>query len=245
MLILLPPSQSKRPGGTGPSIDKLAIIWAALEPTRQQIYPPLKKVSKSEKTAAKALKLGKRNIDERLLNLELETSPTMHAIERYTGTLFEALDFQSLSPEAKHRAGERVLIQSALFGLTPALEHIPNYRLSSDSVLPGISLKKLWPSAHEAVWPRLVHPILDMRSKDYVQLAPIPETIESYYVEVLDAKSGKALNHFNKKAKGLLARSALNECLENISQLPEIAKTVNLTVEVDGRLVVVFVPENF
>jgi cytoplasmic iron level regulating protein YaaA (DUF328/UPF0246 family) len=241
----LPPSQSKRPGGTGPSIDKLAIIWAALEPTRQQIYPVLKKVSSSEKTAAKALKLGKKNISERLLNLELETSPTMHAIERYTGTLFEALDFQSLSEEAKQRAGERVLIQSPLFGLTPALEHIPNYRLSADSTLPGIKLKKIWPAAHEAVWPRLVHPILDMRSKDYVQLAPIPESIESYYVEVLDSKSGKALNHFNKKAKGLLARAALEQRLEDISQLGEVARDVGLRVEVEGMLVRVLVPESF
>lgn len=238
----MPPSQSKRPGGTGPSIDKLAIIWAALEPTRQQIYSALKKVSSSDKTAAKALKLGKKNIGERLFNLELETSPTMHAIERYTGTLFEALDFQSLSEEAKQRAGERVLIQSPLFGLTPALEHIPNYRLSADSVLPKLSLKKLWPAAHEAVWPRLVHSILDMRSKDYVQLAPIPDSIESYYVDVLDSKSGKALNHFNKKAKGILARAALEGKLEDISQLGEVANTVNLKVEIEGRLIRVFVP---
>lgn len=241
----MPPSQSKRPGGTGPSIDKLAIIWAALEPTRQQIYPALKKVSSSEKTAAKALKLGKKNIGERLFNLALETSPTMHAIERYTGTLFEALDFQSLSEEAKQRAGERVLIQSALFGLTPALEHIPNYRLSADSVLPKLSLNKLWPAAHEAVWPRLVHPILDMRSKYYVQLAPIPESIECYYVEVLDSKSGKALNHFNKKAKGLLARAALEQKLDDIAKLGEVTKRVGLGVQVEGRLVKVFVPENF
>jgi cytoplasmic iron level regulating protein YaaA (DUF328/UPF0246 family) len=84
-----------------------------------------------------------------------------------------------------------------------------------------------------------------MRSKDYVQLAPIPETIESYYVEVLDAKSGKALNHFNKKAKGVLARAALIEKLEHVSDLQKVAKTVNLDLEVDGRLVMVFVPENF
>ena len=240
----MPPSQSKRPGGTGPSIDKLAIIWAALEPTRQQIYPVLKKVSSDEKTAAKALKLGKKNIGERLFNLELETSPTMHAIERYTGTLFEALDFQSLSEEAKQRAGERVLIQSALFGLTPALEHIPNYRLSADSVLPKLSLKKLWPAAHEAVWPRLVHPILDMRSKDYVQLAPIPESIKSYYVEVVDSKSEKALNHFNKKAKGLLLRAALQANLSTIDQLPQIAKSVNFSVDMDGSLIRLLTPEN-
>jgi cytoplasmic iron level regulating protein YaaA (DUF328/UPF0246 family) len=90
----------------------------------------------------------------------------------------------------------------------------------------------------------MIGPILDMRSNAYVDLNPIPETNHSYFVEVYDA-SGKAMNHFNKKAKGVLARAALENSLESADQLPRIAKTVNLIAEVDGQSVRVTTPKGF
>jgi cytoplasmic iron level regulating protein YaaA (DUF328/UPF0246 family) len=168
----------------------------------------------------------------------------MPAVLRYNGVLFDALDYPSLSEAAKQRVTERLFIQSSLFGLLPATEQIPYYRFSAGSSLPGISLKKIWAEAHAAVWPRMIGPILDMRSNAYVDLNPIPETNQSYFVEVYDA-SGKAMNHFNKKAKGVLARAALENSLESVEQLPRIAKTVNLIAEVDGQCVRVTTPKGF
>lgn len=90
----------------------------------------------------------------------------------------------------------------------------------------------------------MIGPILDMRSNAYLELNPIPPSSESYFVEVFDS-SGKALNHFNKKAKGLLTRAALEGELESVEQLPEIAKTVNLMIEINGQSVRVITPRNF
>jgi cytoplasmic iron level regulating protein YaaA (DUF328/UPF0246 family) len=88
---------------------------------------------------------------------------------------------------------------------------IPNYRLSGTTNLPGISLKDVWSSAHEPIWKRLEDgPIIDLRSKAYAELAPIPDSVEHYWVEVLDSNSGKALNHFNKKGKGQLINAVLS-----------------------------------
>jgi cytoplasmic iron level regulating protein YaaA (DUF328/UPF0246 family) len=53
------------------------------------------------------------------------------------------------------------------------------------------------------------------------------------------------MNHFNKKAKGVLTRAALEQQLESIEQLPGIAKTVNLKVEIDGQSVRVITPKGF
>jgi cytoplasmic iron level regulating protein YaaA (DUF328/UPF0246 family) len=245
LLILLPPSETKRSGGVGISIEKAAIIWAALDPTRELVIRALEKVSKKPADAAKALKLGKKSIAEAEKNLELWTSPSMPALERYTGTLYDALDYPTLPEVAIRRAGEQLFIQSALFGLVPALEQIPDYRLSAESKLPGLSLKKLWPDAHKLVWPRLRGPILDLRSESYVALNPIPPEYESYFVEVVDSSSGRALNHFNKKAKGAFVRSALINGLDDLSSIPPAASEAGLGVQLDGNRVVLKVPSGF
>ena len=245
MLILLPPSETKRPGGVGISIDRAAIIWAALDPAREQVIAALESVSKDSEAAVKALKLGKKSIAEAAKNLEIWTSPTMPALERYTGVLYDALDFRSLPPKAATRAGEQLFIQSALFGLVPAMEQIPDYRLSADSKLPGLSLKKLWPDAHKAVWTRLTGPVLDMRSESYVALNPVPKDLESYFVEVVDEDSGRALNHFNKKAKGAFARSALINGLNKVQDINKVASKTGLGSQLAGDRVVLKVPAGF
>ena len=244
MLILLPPSETKRPGGVGISIDKLAIIWAALDPARDQLISALSLLCQDQDAAIKALGLGKQSASDIELNLNLMSAPTMLAIQRYTGVLYGALGYDSLSEAGKSRVSEKLFIQSALFGLLPATEQIPNYRFSASSKVPGVSLKKLWHEAHQAVWPRLVGPILDMRSTAYVELNPVPESNESYFVEVFD-HSGKALNHFNKKAKGLFVRAALENGLESSSEIPAIAKTAGLACEIDGPSVRLITPKDF
>ena len=245
MLILLPPSETKRSGGVGVSIDRSAIIWAALDDTRDLIIGKLVKLCGNKQAAAKALKLGARNLSDIDANLELLTAGTMPAISRYTGVLFDALDFESLGDLAKKRASEQVFIQSALFGLLPATEQIPYYRLSAGSKLPGVNLKKLWTYAHKEVWPRMIGEVLDMRSKAYVELNPVPEDRDSWFVEVLDEKSGKALNHFNKKAKGAFVRSAMENNLQGVSDIPRIAKLAGLSSRQLDDVIEIVVPKGF
>ena len=244
MLILLPPSETKRSGGVGISIDKLAIIWAALDPARDVLIEKVAKVCQKPKLAQQIFKLGPKNLSDLEANKQLLTAPTMPAIERYAGVLFDALDYQSLGEEAKVRVHEQLFIQSALFGLLPATERIPYYRFSAGTRLPGIKLKELWIEAHKAVWPRLTRPILDLRSKAYAELNPIPDVLQSYELDVFD-ESGKALNHFNKKAKGLFVRSAMTHGIDSIHDVPEIAKAVGLRAEIDGFSVRLITPQGF
>ena len=227
------------------SIDKAAIIWAALDPARDTAIKALVQLCQDEEAAAKSLKLGKTNRKDIQANLAIMTSGTMPALQRYTGVLYDALGYDDLSQNALQRAQNQMFIQSSLFGLVPAMERIPYYRLSAGSLLPGVSLSKLWTVAHRDVWPRLTGQILDMRSKAYVSLNPIPTDRDSFFVEVLDASSGKALNHFNKKAKGTLAKVILEAGLESSSEIPKVAKLAGLEARVSGRTVELFVPAGF
>lgn len=243
MLFLLPPSETKEVGGGALSISQVALTFGALNPAREQVYLALRDLCERPDEAARVLKLGKKQLDQINANLEVQNAPTMPAIFRYTGTLYDAIHGRGLkgtptennqiTPEMLDRAKKSVLIQSALFGLIPADNRIPNYRLSATTSLPGVDLGGIWSKAHEPVWKRLEDgPIIDLRSKAYAELAPIPEGVEHYWVEVRDS-NGKALNHFNKKGKGQLIRAVLSaeSAPKTIDDLKKIASNNALRLE--------------
>ena len=86
-------------------------------------------------------------------------------------------------------------------------------------------------------------PIIDLRSKAYAELAPIPEDVEHYWVEVLDSNSGKALNHFNKKGKGQLINAVLSAKVEpkTIADLKKIAESIGQRIQLDRSVINLYV----
>ncbi len=210
MLLLLPPSESKRDGGTGAPLDLSALSFPELTPARTRVLAALRALSRNLGAAAGMLRLGPASAAEAAKNRVVTTSPTMAAIDRYDGVLFDELDAASLPEAARRFAGEHVAIGSALFGLTGALDPIPAYRLSHDSRLPGTSLTKLWAAVAPEVSSR--GPVLDLRSEAYAALLPVPAGTERWYVRVVaEDEDGRrrALNHFNKKGKGAFVRRVL------------------------------------
>ena len=239
MRILLPPSETKAIGGENPSISELP-IRDSLSEAREDIIDALGALCSDGEKAITALKLGPKQLSDVDRNLEIKTSATMPAVDRYTGVLFDALKADG------EVSGIGLYIQSALFGLIPATTSIPYYRFSWDSKLDGINLKKHWQHAHLDFFKPDEH-ILDMRSKSYQELAPA-DTENSYVVEVLVEYSNgsrKPLNHFNKKAKGVFARFAAREKLSSISEVPEIASLANQKAEIDSKVVTLIVPEGY
>jgi cytoplasmic iron level regulating protein YaaA (DUF328/UPF0246 family) len=229
VIILLPPSETKAHGGTGLTIAELALTFGALNPARDRVITALRQP-------------------------ELVHAPTLPAIDRYSGTLYSAIHGRGLkgSPTADNRltdfelarANEILLIQSALFGLISPLDRIPNYKISPSKKLGELSLKTLWSEAHLKVWPRLVDgPIIDLRSKAYAELAPVPEELNPYsvvvYVEKADG-SLEQLNHFNKKAKGQLVRAALlaTKLPGTLEELVDAAASADLRLEHSNKQLV-------
>jgi cytoplasmic iron level regulating protein YaaA (DUF328/UPF0246 family) len=238
MILLLPPSESKQAGGIKPS---LKLSFVALTEARSEIQNALVAVSRDSKAGAIALKLGPKQLGELAVNLSLSKPMVMPAIDRYTGVLYEALKADGLDRQQLSKAKKTLYIQSSLFGLISAFDEIPNYRLSASSKLPGVNLRNTWSAAHQAVWETFRgQTVIDMRSKAYAQLAPIPAWLDSYEVEVLSEDSSgsrKALNHFNKTSKGSFARAAISteSELNNLSDLKEIATSAGLKLEISGK----------
>jgi cytoplasmic iron level regulating protein YaaA (DUF328/UPF0246 family) len=226
VLFLLPPSESKAQGGSPLSIDMVALTFGGMQPARDLVFEA-------------AVKQG--------LDPELQSAPTMPAIDRYTGTLYGAIhgrglkgtptEHNQLTAQERERAKESLFIQSALFGLIPASNLIPFYKFSPSTKLENLDLKKHWREAHTVIWKRLEgQQLIDLRSKQYAELAPIPEGFDALTVEVYDIESGKAMNHFNKKAKGQFVRAYL----QGAETIPEMAKAAGLQLEIDGSTLKLF-----
>lgn len=216
MLILLPPSETKQVGGSGKPLELAGLAMPQLAPQRDAVISALVALASDEDEAARVLKLGSTQRSEIAVNRALRQSPTMAAVDRYTGVLYDALGAASLPPAGRRWLGAHVLVHSAPFGPVGALDAIPSYRLGAGTSLPGMpALRRLWAAevsaALAALQPRFV---LDLRSEAYVALGPVPVGVESRYVRVVsEGPDGavRALNHFNKHAKGALVRRLAEE----------------------------------
>lgn len=211
MKVLLPPSETKLPGGEGPALAVPELALPSLVDQRQAVLNALVELSADEDAARRVLKLSARQLGDIAHNRELRTAATMPAVDRYTGVVFDALDAATLSAPSRRWLGGHVWIHSAPLGPIGALDRIPTYRLAAGTSLPGLpALRRHWAQATTAaIEDEAPSFVLDLRSEAYVALGPIPSSVPSAYVRVVtdDGSGSRALNHFNKKSKGLLVRA--------------------------------------
>ena len=207
MLVLLPPSETKQPGGDGAPLDLATLRTPELTPVRAPLVDAVVALAGDLPTARAALGLSAKQDDEIARNAALRTSPTMPALERYTGVLYDALDVRSLTRAQRSRAGARLAVGSALFGLLRADDAVPAYRLSAGSTLPGLpSLRSLWKPVLTDVLAGTGELVVDLRSGAYAELAPVPDAVTVQVLSERPDGTRAVVSHFNKAHKGRLAR---------------------------------------
>jgi cytoplasmic iron level regulating protein YaaA (DUF328/UPF0246 family) len=216
MLLLLPPSETKSPGGSGAPLRPGDLALPGLDALRERMLASLVTLSADPDRAAKVLSLSPKQRGEIQTNAELRTAPTRPAVDRYTGVLFDALDAPSLDTRSRRWLGDHVLIHSAPFGPIGALDPLPAYRLGATASLPDLPpLRRFWSAAvTDALAAAEPAFVVDLRSEAYAALGPVPAEVPSVFVRIVaDGPDGtvRALNHFNKHAKGALVRELAGE----------------------------------
>ncbi|MGA8112986.1 MAG: peroxide stress protein YaaA [Actinocatenispora sp.] len=207
MLVLLPPSESKAPGGRGAPLRTESLSFPSLNPVRARLMDSLRTLSSNVAVARKVLKLSEHQDAELANNLVIHESPTRPAIQRYTGVLYEGLDYASLSATARRRADRTLVVSSALFGAVRPRDPIPAYRLSGGATLPDLGpLRSVW---RQSLVPVLADAelVLDLRSAAYQALAPVPDAVTVRVLSVRPDGSRTVVSHHNKSHKGRLARA--------------------------------------
>ena len=239
MLIVLPPSETKAPGGDGAPLDFAALSFPALNPRRRDIAHLL--ASMDVEDAMAVLKVSERLRPEVEANRELFTSPTMPALERFTGVLYDALSPATLSASAR----SRLVVGDALFGLVGAQDLIPHYRLSAGNKLGGTTMKARWGTAIADVLGGIDKLVVDLRSGAYQKLgrAPRDRTVTVRVETLRDDGTRAVVSHFNKHYKGLLARELAESGAQarGADDVAEIATAAGWVAELRGTEVVLVV----
>lgn len=247
MLVLLPPSETKRAGGDGPPLRIDRLSSPELAPLRTALVDELVALATDPEASRRALGLSAGQDAEIERNAALYTAPTLPAIDRYTGVLYDALDIGSLRGQAGARARSRLAVGSALFGLLRADDQVPAYRLSATSKLPGRpTLTARWRPELEPLLARVADRelVVDLRSGSYAALGRLPGAVRVDVVaERADGKRS-VVSHFNKAHKGRLARALASTRAEpgDAAAVATVARRAGMRTERDGNELVIVVP---
>ena len=246
MIVLLPPSETKHPGGDGPPLRLDELSAPTLNPLRSVLVDELVALASDRDASRRALGLSASQDAEIDRNAALRSAPTLPALHRYTGVLYDALDVGSLRGAAAARARSRLAVGSALFGFLGADDAVPAYRLSATSKIPGRpTLAARWRPLLEPVLAELAAGdlVVDLRSGSYAALGRVPGAIA---VDVLaEHPDGRrsVVTHFNKAHKGRLARAlaSTRSDPDDAAAVATLARRAGMRVERRGNELTIIV----
>ncbi|GAC58672.1 hypothetical protein GOHSU_45_00380 [Gordonia hirsuta DSM 44140 = NBRC 16056] len=246
MLVILPPSETKSDGGSGAPLDLDRLRLPELNPVRRRLAEAIVGLAADLDASQRALGLSKTQLAEVERNADLFDAPTTPAITRYTGVLYDALDYPGMTRAAKDKAAERLMIGSALFGVVGAADPIPAYRLSGGSRLPGFgTLASVWKPVLAPALDRIDDFVLDLRSGAYLNLGPVRDSVTATVVTEAPDGTRKVVSHFNKHYKGLIARTLVQTRAQvrDIDKLAAVLADAGHRVEIASPTEIVVVTE--
>lgn len=213
-LVLLPPSRGVRDGGDGPRWRDTSLADGGHGTARRTAIAAARKLTGDRLVAA----IGGRSAvpEARAWLRQIHRAPTMPAVERYAGVVYEHLDVASLPPQARRRAGRHVLIPSALFGPLLGDDPVPAYRLLMAARLPEPvgRLAAFWrPHVADRIGDVLADgaTVVDLLSAEYAAAVPAAARRGRHWVtvDVVGTDGRKVPGTVGKQCKGALARQLL------------------------------------
>ncbi len=212
-LILLPPSEGKALGGTGAAWTPGAMAIDLDDQRRTLIAALAGAMRGTEAERAKLLGVSGRTLaDASAADRRVTKSPTLPAIERYTGVLYDTLDHLSLTRAQRTRLGASVVIVSGLWGAVMPGDPVPAYRLKMSATLPALGKLSSWwrePLTAAVVELARDRPVWNLLPKEHDAAWGPPADRDQYVVRFFDRQrdgSLVAVSHDNKSLKGALVR---------------------------------------
>lgn len=213
MIVLLPPSEGKAPGGSPRSSWNPAAgsTGRALGAMRGEIAAALSKAGGGSQALlgvkGQALEKAKET------NTALSGARTLPAWQRYTGVVWGHLDLGSMTATARERALRSVLVPSGLMGLVRADDPVPDYKLKMGASLPRLGrISSFWRDAITEELLRLADgdEIIDLLPQEHRAAFDWSRVDGVVRLDLVSRSGGAVGGHNAKAAKGLLARHLLS-----------------------------------
>ncbi len=195
MIILLPPSEGKAPDGDTVSFREAHSEWAK---DVQPVLKHLARLSAADRAKFYGVKDAAKAKAVHGMNQSALTAPCLPALERYTGVVYQYLDYPTL--RKKQAARKRIHVVSGLFGLIPGGTAIPAYKLPINPWLArywkDINTQRLAAAAKKK-------PVLSLLPQAYAKALALDNAI---HVDFRIQGGKKAAGHAGKAIKGRFAR---------------------------------------
>jgi len=214
-VLLLPPSEGKADGGRRRA--RAGTFDVALADDRTVLLAALARAVGTPAGAAKVLGCRGDLLDRAraaTAALVIGDAPRLPAAERYTGVVWEHLGPLAAADRT------RVLVPSAVYGITTAADPIADYRLKLSVTLPGLGrLDRFWTGR---ITPLLVRRtrrrvVVDLLPDEHARAIDWPalgEATDLVRVAFRRADGAGAAGHAAKAAKGRFARVVLDHGLD-------------------------------
>lgn len=217
--ILLPPSESKEPGGRGEAAP--GIFDGPLATQRDEVLRALRETLRaaSPERVARVLNVRGQNLEraeETTRQLLAGTAPLLPAWQRFDGVVWKHLDPASLR-EGQRR---RLLVPSGVYGLSSGTDQIADFRLTMKVSLDGLgNLATFWRTALTAQLESLAPAqLVSVLPKEHAAAIGASEILSRRLVTVsfLHHDGQGVAGHDAKAVKGVVARRIVQEGLNAV-----------------------------
>lgn len=217
-IILLPPSEGKTKGGDEnkpyrmvQNLKKYNFFTNALGTEREFLYTSLKKFMSTLKPEdeEKLFELKGDKLQEAISTIQdLLNKSTKPSIQRYSGVMFNSINYEKLDKKQKEHFDESVLFIDGMFGLLKPQDLIPNYKLKITSKIGDINVTKFWKERLSGIFSSQVKNklVIDILPEAHRKAVVLPKSTKKVEITFAEVKSGKLkqAGHASKVLKGEL-----------------------------------------
>lgn len=148
--------------------------------------------------------LKDKNRSFELAKINIKSTPTCKAIQRYTGVAYAYLKYENLTAKQKEFIDNNVIIFSNLFGPILAKDDLPIYRLKQGASLEGLKTDEFYKKKFSEELDKFLENefIIDLRAGYYEKFYKL----NLPYITMKFIKNGKVISHWAKAYRGKILK---------------------------------------